>query len=434
MFLYALNHLVGFEDWTMDELRGYGAAKLNGFETLCHAHPEREIPGVEVTTGPLGQGVANAVGLAIASKNLGARFNHRGYDVMQSRIYCACGDGCLMEGVALEAVALAGHLQLDNLVLIYDNNQVTCDGPLEWINTEDIDSKMRACGWTVLSIPDGSYDVQAIVSALEYAKTIKGSPVFIRIQTVIGLGTSVSGTYKAHHGLFDKDSVTKSKKAAHMDPSETHNVPERALEYFRERKTHGRELCSQWDKLRERYAESHPELSANFEERRAGGVGKEIFEVLDSIDTTQMKQLATRETNGLIMEKAWPACQALCGGGADLVNSNKVYYSETDVFLPTHYAGRYIRYGIREHAMASISSGIAAFNPGTFLPITATFLIFYLYVSPQYQQTYCTAMLIKHRPHQESAWALSAIYKPSTSPHTTHSPKVKTAQHIKPSR
>ena len=380
MFLYALNHLTGFDDWTMDELKGYGSAKLNGFTTHCHAHPEREIPGVEVTTGPLGQGVANSVGLAIASKNLAARFNQSEHDVIQSRIYCLAGDGCLMEGVALEAVTLAGHLQLDNLVLIYDNNQVTCDGPLEWINTEDIDNKMRACGWAVLEIPDGSYDVQAIVTALQYAKTIRGKPVFIHIKTVIGLGTSVSGTYKAHHGLFDKDSVAKSKRAAGMDPSFTHAVPNRALDYFRERKTNGERLSQRWDNLLESYAKHHPELSANLHERRIGGPGTEVFEALDSIDTSSMKHLATRETNGVIMEKVWPLCEALCGGGADLVNSNKVYYSETDVFLPTHFAGRYIRYGIREHAMASISNGIAAYNPGTFIPITATFLIFYLYV------------------------------------------------------
>ena len=130
MFLYALNHLVGFPNWTMDEIKGYGSAKTNGYTTICHAHPEIEIPGVEVTTGPLGQGIANAVGLAIASKNLAARYNEPGFDVVKSRIYCMTGDGCLMEGVALEAISLAGHMHLDNLVLIYDNNAVTCDGPL----------------------------------------------------------------------------------------------------------------------------------------------------------------------------------------------------------------------------------------------------------------------------------------------------------------
>ena len=212
MFLYALNHLTGFDNWTMDELKGYGSAKTDGYTTICHAYPEIEVPGVEVTTGPLGQGIANAVGLAIASKNLAARFNKPDYDIIQSRIYCMTGDGCLMEGVAMEAISLAGSLQLDNLVLLYDNNQVTCDGPLDWINTEDINTKMRACGWHVLDILEGSHDVQSIVSALNLAKAYKGKPTFINISTVIGLGTKVAGTFKAHHGAFDKESVELSKR------------------------------------------------------------------------------------------------------------------------------------------------------------------------------------------------------------------------------
>jgi dihydroxyacetone synthase len=380
MFLYALYHLVGFDAWTMDELKGYGSAKLNDFTTLCHAHPEIEVPGVEVTTGPLGQGIANAVGLAIASKNLGARFNKPGYDVVQSRIYCISGDGCLMEGVALESIALAGHLQLDNLVLIYDNNQVTCDGPLSWINTEDINAKMRACGWAVMEVEDGSNDVHAIVTALQAAQTVQGRPAFINIHTVIGAGTGVAGTFKAHHGVFDADSVIKSKNAAGIDPSQTHQVPDRALKYFRERKKYGQKLNQDWNTLVKLYGLEYPRLRADFVDRLSGEMDQSVFEALDAIDTTSMSKLATRESNGLIMEKMWPLCKALCGGGADLVNSNKVYYSETDVFLPDHFEGRYIRYGIREHAMASISNGIAAYGKGTFIPITATFLMFYLYV------------------------------------------------------
>jgi dihydroxyacetone synthase len=381
MFLYALNHLVGYDNWSMNEIKGYGSAKLDGYTTICHAHPEIEIPGVEVTTGPLGQGIANAVGLAIASKNLAATFNKPGFDVVKSRIYCMTGDGCLMEGVALESIALAGHLELDNLVLLYDNNQVTCDGPLSWINTEDVNAKMRACGWAVLDVEDGNYDVQAIVTALRHAQHLRGKPVFINIRTVIGVGTKSAGTAKAHHGPIDEESVQRSKIEAGLDPKKTHEVPVRALQYFIECKIKGKELNTQWNAMVVRYHQQHPELAQNFQLRREGGPGKAAFDVLSAIDTASMGALATRESNGLIMEKLWPVCESLCGGGADLVNSNKVYYSETDVFLPNHYSGRYIRYGIREHAMASISNGLAAYNPGTFLPITATFFMFYLYVS-----------------------------------------------------
>jgi dihydroxyacetone synthase len=374
--------MVGFDAWSMEELKGYGSAKVDGFTTVCHGHPEVEVPAVEVTTGPLGQGVANAVGLAIASKNLAARYNRPEFDVVQSRIYCMTGDGCLMEGVALEAVALAGHLQLDNLVLIYDNNQVTCDGPLDWINTEDINNKMRACGWYVLDIVDGSYDVQAIVTALDFSRTVKDKPVFINIRTVIGLGTPTAGTAKAHHGAFDADTVAESKRLAGQDPTQTHRVPDRALDYFRERKAAGMRLNASWDDLIERYGRAFPDLHADLQARQRGELGEGIGQVFESINTADMSALATRESNGVIMEKLWDACSALCGGGADLANSNKIYQALSDVFLPGNYGGRYIRYGIREHAMASVSNGIAAYGPGTFIPVTATFLMFYLYVSP----------------------------------------------------
>lgn len=383
MFLYALNHLTGFDNFTMDEIKGYGSAKLNGYKTICHAHPEIEVPGVEVTTGPLGQGIANAVGLAIASKNLAARFNKPGYDIVRSRTYCMSGDGCLMEGVALEAISLAGSLGLDNLVLIYDNNQVTCDGPLEWINTEDINAKMRASGWHVLEVADGSYDVHSIVSALEYAKTLKGKPTFINIRTVIGLGTQVAGTYKAHHGAFDLLSIEASKRLAGQDPAVTHLIPGPQLEYFRERKTHGESIQKSWDGLVQQYFTVYPAEGEEFSRRRSGNYGTEWLDILKQIDTAQFEGKATREVNGTVIEKLWAAYPGLCGGGADLVNSNKFPYIESDVFHPSvGYAGRYIRYGIREHAMAAISNGLAAYNPGTFLPLTATFLMFYLYVSP----------------------------------------------------
>lgn len=382
MWLYALNHLVGYDDWTMDEIKGYGSAKTNGYSTICHAHPEIEVPGVEVTTGPLGQGIANAVGLAIASKNLAARYNRPGFDIVKSRTYCMTGDGCLMEGVALEAISLAGSLGLDNLVLIYDNNQVTCDGPLDWINTEDINGKMRASGWHVIDILDGSYDVEGIVSAFSLAKKLTRKPVFINIRTVIGLGTKSAGTYKAHHGVFDKESVTLSKQLAGQDSSVSHIIPEDALSYFRERRSHGKSLQQQWNDVLRSYSSYHGHLADSFNAIRNADFGSKWRDMLTELEVSQFNGLATREVNGILIEKMWTAYPALCGGGADLVNSNKVSYTDNDVFHPSvSYAGRYIRYGIREHAMASISNGIAAYNPGSFLPITATFFMFYIYVS-----------------------------------------------------
>ncbi|EPE08051.1 dihydroxyacetone synthase [Ophiostoma piceae UAMH 11346] len=383
MFLYALHHLVGYDAWTMDQIKGYGSAKTNGYTTLCHAHPEVEDPAVEVTTGPLGQGIANAVGLAIASKNLAARYNRPGMDVVRSRVYCTTGDGCLMEGVALEAISLAGSLKLDNLVLIYDNNQITCDGPLDWINEEDVNTKMRASGWEVLDVADGCYDVQALVTALEYARTITGKPVFINVRTVIGLGTAAAGTAKAHHGAFDEESVAASKILAGQDPKTTHEIPATALAYFRGARERGKTLQSDWDALIKRYETAYPELAADFLARRKGDNGDAWKTFLEGLDSESFKGLATREVNGVIIEKMWKAHPAFFGGGADLVNSNKVPYDATDVFHPSvGFSGRYVRYGIREHAMAAISNGVAAYSPGTFLPFTATFFMFYLYAAP----------------------------------------------------
>ncbi|KAJ4029069.1 hypothetical protein NW756_006181 [Fusarium oxysporum] len=382
MFLYVMNYLTGYDAWTVDELKGYGDAKENGFHTLSHAHPEIQVPGVEVTTGPLGQGIANAVGLAIAAKNMAANFNKPDCDLIQSTVWCMTGDGCLMEGVALEAISLAGHLRLDNLVLIYDNNDVTCDGPLGWINTEDINQKMRSQGWQVLDVEEGSYDVGSIVSALRLAKSYSGKPVFINIRTIIGVGTATAGTYKAHHGAVDADSIARSKIQAGLDPQSTHVVPQESLDFFRERKAYGIKLQQQWNSLLESYTQRYPEDASKFNARLTPNIDAGV-KYLKNLNSAQFDGTATRDSNGAILEHLWNDVPSMCGGGADLVNSNKITYATDDVFLPEFgHKGRYLRNGIREHAMASIANGLAAYHPGVFRPITATFFMFYIYAAP----------------------------------------------------
>ncbi|KAL4996675.1 Transketolase, thiamine diphosphate binding domain-containing protein [Aspergillus recurvatus] len=349
MFLYALNYLTGFDAWTMDELQGYGNAKENGFATIAHGHPEIKCPGVEVTTGPLGQGIANSVGLAIASKNLAAWFNRPGYKVVSSRVYCMMGHGCLMEGVVLEAIALAGHLQLDIL-----------------INSEDINKKMRASGWHVLDVMDGCHNVQAICSLLKYTQSLKGKPTCINIGTIIGVGTSTARTAKAHHGSFDMESITKSKLAISQDPFQTHNPTARGLNYFQEQKQLGEAL----------------EQTSDFA-FCLQGAKPDIRLILQDLDNRQFSKMSTKESNRFIFQHLWDAYPSLYGGGTDLVNSNKFLYSQPDIFyLSVSYQGCYIRYGIRGHAMAAISNRLAVYNPGTFLPVTAIFLMFYIYAAP----------------------------------------------------
>lgn len=282
---------------------------------------------------------------------------------------------------SLAAITLAGHLKLDNLVLIYDNNQVTCDGPLEWINTEDVNAKMRACGWAILDVTDGRYDVPSITAALQSATQSQRKPTFINIRTVIGLDTAYAGTAKAHHGAFDWNSVSAMKRLAGLDESSQYIVPEKILSFFRECRAKGQLLQDQWNDTITSYTKSFPELALEFASRRTGKTG-EYQVLLDSIQTAPFDGLATRESNGLILQKLWETCPSMIGGGADLINANKVTYAAEDVFHPdVSPRGRYIRHGIREHAMAAIANGLAAYNPGTFLPITATFFMFYLYVS-----------------------------------------------------
>lgn len=268
---------------------------------------------------------------------------------------------------------------------------------------------MRASGWHVLDVLDGCHDVQAICLSLRHAQSLKGKPTFINIRTVIGVGTSTAGTAKAHHGSFDQESVAKSKLAIGQDPLITHTPTARGLEYFRERKPHGQALEKDWQQMLTEYTLEYPQLASELCLRLRGA--KPDSTPLRDMDSSQFSGMPTRESNGLILQKLWEVCPSLCGGGADLVNSNKFVYSKTDVFHPSvSYQGRYIRYGIREHAMASISNGLAAFNPGTFLPVTATFLMFYIYVSDlsvRYNNIFSVqSNTVENlsRRHRECAW------------------------------
>lgn len=246
---------------------------------------------------------------------------------------------------------------------------------------------MRSQGWEVLTVQDGNHDVESIVAALKLAKTFKGKPVFVNVRTVIGVGTSTAGTYKAHHGAFDKESIARSKQLAGLDPESTHVVPPDALAFFRERRQNGIRLQQEWESRISYYSKVYPEESQALEMRLKQNIDNGVS-ILSTIDIKNFEGKATRETNGRILEKLWTAVPSLCGGGADLVNSNMVSYSVDDVFLPqTGHRGRYLRNGIREHAMASIANGMAAYNPGTFIPITATFFMFYLYVSIHFYST-----------------------------------------------
>ncbi|KAJ5612720.1 hypothetical protein N7510_005914 [Penicillium lagena] len=380
ILLYTLLHATGYPDMTMDELKLYASAKApekNGRwkATRCHGHPEIEVPGVEVTTGPLGQGIANAVGLAIASKNLAVQFNKPGYEIITSKIYCTTGDGCLQEGVAQEAMAIAGHLGLNNLILCYDNNQVTCDGPLSWIVSEDTNARMRALGWDVIDVWDGNNSVDDIVSALRLARASTHKPTFINIRTVIGFGTSTAGTFKSHHGTYsDEDAGLYGNEGM-----ATHTLSNQTKRFFSELVVCGKALEEKWDKLVNSWTTIYPNESEQLQKRMAGHF--DVEKLLQEMAPSSEIQ-ATRQWNGHVFNTLMEYIPQLLAGGADLWNSNQMGDQSIRILDRDHFDGRVIRYGIREHAMAAISNGLAAFNPGTFIPVTATFLMFYLYAAP----------------------------------------------------
>jgi dihydroxyacetone synthase len=331
---------------------------------------------VEVTTGPLGQGIANAVGLAIASKHHAATFNKEGHQLISSRIYCTTGDGCIQEGVALEAMAIAGRLGLNNLTLCYDNNDVTCDGPLNWIVTEDTNAKVQAMGWNVIDVFDGDTSVENITAALEEAKLEKSKPTFINIRTTIGFGTSTAGTFKSHHGTYSDDDAVN-----HLAPgvTSTHQLSQNALDYFKFTVEEGKRLEDEWKSKLEKYSSAYPKEARLLKERMQGKLDFES--TLTSMNIPSDIQ-PTRQWNGTVFNELMSKLPNMMAGGADLWNSNQMGDQSNRIFDSLHPEGRVIRYGIREHAMASISNGLAAYSPGGILPITATFFMFYLYAAP----------------------------------------------------
>ncbi|KAK7203042.1 Transketolase, thiamine diphosphate binding domain-containing protein [Myxozyma melibiosi] len=378
ILLYSVLHIAGYEQFSMDQLRGYGHPKPFGYETHCFAHPEIEFDGVEITTGPLGQGIANAVGLAIAQKQLAATYARPAFEnLVPSRIFCASGDGCLMEGVALEAMALAGNFGLDNLILLYDNNEVTCDGPLSWIVTEGTNAKIRAMGWRIINVFDGDTDVSVLVNAIEIAKTYSGKPTMINIRTTIGFGTDKAGTAGAHHGTFSDADVERLTDGTDRP---THYVLPAVYEYFSEAGRRGAGLQQEWEHIIDEYSVAYPNEARELCSRLSGKPidYRSLLADITIPDTIQ----AAREINGYVFRALFNKVPSMFAGGADLWGANKLGADHHVIFGPGSYEGRIARYGIREHAMAAISNGISAFQPGAFIPITATFLMFYLYAAP----------------------------------------------------
>ncbi|CAI7664760.1 unnamed protein product [Penicillium pancosmium] len=387
LFQYSFLHLTGYKAMTFDQLKSYHSDRV---DALCPGHPEIEHEGVEVTTGPLGQGIANAVGMAMATKNLAATYNRPGFDVVNNHTWCMIGDACLQEGVGLEAISLAGHFRLNNLTVIYDNNQITCDGSVDLTNTEDVNAKMRACGWDVIDVHDGCFDIEAIVRALEQARASKEKPTFINVRTVIGLDSAVAGTATAHGAAFGINNVAEMKTLYGFNPEEHFIIGDVVRQFFQDLPARGEQHVQEWNQLVNNYTAQNPELGAEFQARVRGELPADWKQHIPT--SFPEKPTASRASSGLVFNPIAKECKNFMVGTADLSPSvNMIWPGKVDFQHPDlrttcgingNYSGRYIHYGVREHAMAAISNGLAAFAPNTIIPVTSSFFMFYLYAAP----------------------------------------------------
>lgn len=373
---------------TWEQLLSYHSERP---DSLCPGHPEIEHEGIELTTGPLGQGIANAVGLAMASKHLAAAFNRPGYEIVNNHTWCMVGDACLQEGVGCEAFSYAGHLKLTNLTVIYDNNQISCDGSVDLTNTEDVNKKMEACGWEVIDVMDGVNDVEAIVAALEKGRDPNRiKPLFINIRTIIGVGSAVAGKAVAHGVPLGKDNVCDMKKAYGWDPEQKFIIPGKVKDFYSEIPSRGEKFVKEWDDLLCAYSKEHPELAAMFKDRMAGKLPSDWKSMIPQ--SFPSENTPSRKSNNFVVAKMLAEIPTFMVGTADLTPSVNLTYKDYEIFnspdlkpisgAQGSYKGRYIHYGIREHVMAAIANGLAAYSPRTIIPITSSFFMFYLYAAP----------------------------------------------------
>ena len=370
MFLYSWLHLAGY-DVPLEQVQSF--RKLH---SITPGHPEfGETPGVESTTGPLGQGVANAVGFAVSGMMSAARFNTAEHAIFDHKVVCLAGDGCLQEGVASEACALAGHLQLDNLILIYDANNVTLDAMALFTQSEDTAARFKAYGWDVQEV-DGQ-NMEAVFAAYEKAKSAQGKPQLIIAKTLIGKGIpEVSGTSKAH-GEGGVAFADEARKALGL-PAEKFFVSAEVKEYFAR---HARELeaaYAEWNGRYMAWKEANRDLATELE----GALAKKTPELLKCIPAypADAPDIATRKAGSDILQHVAKAMPLVISGSADLHGSTLNYIKDGGDFDARNHAGRNIRFGIREHGMAGVLNGIA--YDGIFRGSGATFLVFSDYARP----------------------------------------------------
>lgn len=334
-------------------------------------HPEVETPGVEIGTGPLGQGVSNAVGMAIAEANLAATFNKEGFPIFDNYIYALCGDGCLEEGISHEAASLAGHLKLGRLIILYDDNHITIDGRTDITFTEDTLKRYEAYGWDVSRVEDGNHDVSGIISAVEHAKSVTDKPSLIAIRTTIGYGSALQDTSSVHGSPLGWDKIDLFRAACGFPQGEYFAPAQDVVDFYRAAGARGEATEAAWSAMLEKYRAAFPAEAAELARRMAGALKGDVLAALPEMGG---KDVATRSASGVVLNALAKEYAEIVGGSADLTPSNNTALKCSCDFTPEHPEGRYIRFGVREHAMAAICNGLAAY--GGFLPFCATFFVF----------------------------------------------------------
>jgi len=375
MLLYALLHLTGYAI-SIDDLK-----QFRQWGSITPGHPEKGlVPGVEVTTGPLGQGFGNGVGMAMAERALAQQYNRAGHEVVGHRTFVLCGDGDMMEGISSEAASLAGHLQLGKLICLYDDNHVSLDGPTSMSFTEDVEARFAAYGWQVQRVEDGTLDLDGIAAAIATAIADESRPSLIAVRTHIGYGSPHKQDSNAAHGSpLGVEEVAAVKRAYGWDPERSFYVPERAAEKFKEAIGKGERLVQDWGQQFQGWAEGVPELAEQWRLAQSGTLPASWQETLPWWSVGD-KEIATRSAGGEALNAIAKAVPWVLGGDADLSESTKTGIKGGGDFDGLTGVGRNLHFGVREHAMGAACNGMAAH--GGLRPYSATFFTFSDYQRP----------------------------------------------------
>lgn len=372
MLLYSLLYLTGY-DLSLDEIKNF-----RQWGSKTPGHPENALtPGVEITTGPLGQGFANGVGMAMGAAHLAAKFNQKDFSVIDHYVYAIVSDGDLMEGVSSEAASLAGHLKLGKLIYLYDDNHVTIEGFTDLAYSESVPKRFEAYGWHTSTVDDGN-DLEAIEAAIRDAQSVADRPSLISVKTTIGYGMPTAGTRKAHSDPPGEEAVRETKRHLNWPEDKQFYVPGEVLAHYRKAIERGEQYENEWNDLVKGFEAKHEDLGQLWRKTMSGELPEDWEKHLPAFDDTEA--VATRVASGKVINALAPHLPMLIGGSADLGVSNNTDIKDSGDFEATDYNGRIFHFGVREHAMGSTMTGMSL--NGGLIPFGGTFLTFSDYMRP----------------------------------------------------